>query len=94
MSVPQSQPNAALASTLGCEIGSSQLLGLHLERDGSSLRLWNPATGARLPTMDEREAAMHDRAEAEKARADAAEAELARLRARLQPKANGNGAHP
>ncbi len=41
--------------------------GLHLERDGNELRLWNPATGAWLPTPTER--------------ADRAEAELRRLRA-------------
>ena len=58
----------------------SQLLGLHLERDGHSLRLWNPATGERLPTADEREAAL--------------QAEVARLRAALAPKTNGNGARP
>jgi Uma2 family endonuclease len=86
----------------------SQLLGLHLERDGNALRLWDPATGACLQTARERvdiervraEAersradAERGRADAERARADAAEAELAKLRARLQPKANGNGAHP
>jgi len=65
----------------------SQLLGLHLERDGSSLRLWNPATGERLLTIDEREAAAAEREAA-------LQAELARLRARLEPKASGNGAHP
>jgi len=72
----------------------SQLLGLHLERDGSSLRLWNPATGDWVAKTAEREDAERQRADAESARADAAEAELARLRARLRPKANGNGAHP
>lgn len=48
----------------------SAVLGLHLERDGHSLRLLDPATGRRLPTPRER--------------ADAAEAELARLRAELE----------
>jgi Uma2 family endonuclease len=32
----------------------SEALGLHLERDGKRLRLFNPATGARLPTAAER----------------------------------------
>jgi len=85
----------------------SQQLGLHLERDESELRLWNPASGERLPTVQEiaeaerqraddmelRADAQQQRAEAERARADAAEAELARLRGRLQPQANGNGKH-
>jgi Uma2 family endonuclease len=31
----------------------SQLLGLHLERDGNALRLWDPETEAWLPTMQE-----------------------------------------
>jgi Uma2 family endonuclease len=32
----------------------SEELGLHLERDGWMLRLWNPRTDARLLTLDER----------------------------------------
>jgi Uma2 family endonuclease len=43
--------------------------GLHLERDGNELRLWNPATGTRLPTPEE-------------ALADA-QAEITRLRKQL-----------
>jgi hypothetical protein len=31
----------------------SRLLGLHLERDGDRLRLWDPDTGTRLPTPAE-----------------------------------------
>lgn len=31
----------------------SQVLGLHLERDGKTLRLWNPGTKAWLPTPSE-----------------------------------------
>ncbi len=79
----------------------SQLLGLHLERDGNELRLWDPAAGTLLRTAREdadaerrRADAERRRADAERQRADAAEAELARLRSRLQPHANGNGAHP
>lgn len=88
----------------------SQLLGLHLERDGANLRLWNPDTGAWLRTNLEiaeaeellrreadtaRREADTARREADeaRARADAAEAELAKLRARLQPRPNGNGSH-
>lgn len=76
----------------------SEVLGLHLERDGEWLRLYNPATGLWLPTPEEREAALeraHERAEAERQRAEAdrrreqaererAEAERKRLAAELQ----------
>jgi Uma2 family endonuclease len=31
----------------------SRVLGLHLEPDGRDLRLWNPVTGERLPTVQE-----------------------------------------
>jgi Uma2 family endonuclease len=55
----------------------SDRLGLHLERDDIHLRLWNPATGERLPTRPERIAA-------EAARAAAAEAEVERLRRELE----------
>jgi Uma2 family endonuclease len=48
----------------------SQVLGLHLERDGELLRLFDPATGRRLPTPQE-------------ARREA-EAEIHRLRAELE----------
>jgi Uma2 family endonuclease len=55
---------------------ASGQLGLHLERDGQALRLWDPPTGAWLPTPDEV-------IEAERARANQLEAEVARLRAQL-----------
>jgi Uma2 family endonuclease len=58
----------------------SQVMGLHLERDGQVLRLWNPATGTWLPTPDER--------------AEQAEAEVERLRqelARLRESLGENG---
>lgn len=55
----------------------SQVLGLHLERDGTQLRLWNPTDGERLPTPSER-------ATAEATRADQAEAEVERLRRELE----------
>jgi Uma2 family endonuclease len=47
----------------------SKVLGLHLERDGRSLRLYDPAAGLRLSTPDERLAQ--------------AKAEIARLRRKL-----------
>jgi Uma2 family endonuclease len=55
----------------------SRVLGLHLERAGKDLRLYNPASGQWLPTEDERTA------EAE-ARAARAEAEIERLRRELE----------
>jgi Uma2 family endonuclease len=77
----------------------SKELGLHLERFGAELRLWNPADGTRLPTPSERanveaERAEQEaeRAEREAARAEQAEQENARLRheiERLRGKPNG-----
>ncbi len=55
----------------------SEVIGLHLERDGRDLRLWNPATGLRLPTPEE---ARHQAEE----RAEQAEAETARLRREIE----------
>lgn len=66
------QPIEAVADRL-----PSERLGLHLERAGDRLRLWNPATGERLPTPGER-------AESEGARADQLEAENERLRRELE----------
>jgi Uma2 family endonuclease len=44
----------------------SRLLGLHLERDGTDLRLWNPTTGRWLPTPEEaRQQAAEARQQAE-----------------------------
>ena len=67
----------------------SQTTGLHLERDGNELRLWDPETGAWLPTPTERadhadERADHadERADHADERAARAEAELRRLRER------------
>jgi Uma2 family endonuclease len=59
----------------------SEVLGLHLERDGKKLRLFNPATGARLLTADERNELAERRAEDERKRAEAAEAARRRLAA-------------
>lgn len=68
----------------------SKVLGLHLERLGTQLRLWDPATGERLPTPAERADAEQTRAdraeseaEAQKARADRLERELEEFRRRL-----------
>jgi Uma2 family endonuclease len=55
----------------------SEALGLHFERDESALRLFDPMTGLRLPTLKER-------AEAERLRADQAQEENARLRRELE----------
>ena len=49
----------------------SRILGLHLERNGEQMRLWNPAAGAWLPTPGEARAADRQRAEAERERAEA-----------------------
>jgi Uma2 family endonuclease len=48
----------------------SQVLGLHLERDGQQLRLYDPATGTRLLTRLERQQAADHRAEEERRRAE------------------------
>jgi Uma2 family endonuclease len=58
----------------------SQLLGLHLERDGSDLRLWDPATGLHLEPARRQLEATHEQLADALRRAEAAEAELARLR--------------
>jgi Uma2 family endonuclease len=48
----------------------SQVLGLHLERDGAKLRLFDPAIAARLPTRSERAQVSDRRAEEEHRRAE------------------------
>jgi Uma2 family endonuclease len=57
----------------------SQVLGLHLERDGQKLRLFDPAAGARLQTPREARETAERLAEEERRRADAAEAAQRRL---------------
>jgi Uma2 family endonuclease len=47
----------------------SEVLGLHMERVGSQLRLFDPATGLRLPTSEERVEIQRERAEQERERA-------------------------
>ena len=49
----------------------SEVLGLHLERSGSELRLYDPLTGRRLPTSAERAEAERQRADTERQRAEA-----------------------
>jgi hypothetical protein len=63
----------------------SKELGLHLEQDGGTLRLYNPETQAWLLTPDER-------AEQEAQRADRAEQEIERLRAEIEKHRRRNGA--
>lgn len=58
----------------------STSLGLHLERSGQTLRLWDPETKAWLPIPAERLAAERAAKEAERAGRTAAEAEVERLR--------------
>jgi Uma2 family endonuclease len=69
----------------------SNVLGLHLERHGQELRLYNPETGHWVPTAEERarEAAERAREADERAkeadeRANQAEAEVERLRRALE----------
>jgi Uma2 family endonuclease len=57
----------------------SQVLGLHLERDGEQLRLFDPAMGQRLLTRLEAREAAERRAAEERRRAEAAEAAQRRL---------------
>jgi len=67
----------------------SELLGLHLERDGEKLRLRNPVTGERLPTTSERLALesrrayqLEERVNIEEERADQAAARADQAAAR------------
>lgn len=83
----------------------SQELGLHLERDGTWLRLYDPATGEYLTTARERAAlardeareerertaAARDETREERERADRAEAELRHLRAEIEAARRRNG---
>jgi len=65
----------------------SKVLGLHLERDGLDLRLYNPQTGLWLPTSEEIQAALEESEAArrrEEAARQAAEAENQRLRREIE----------
>jgi Uma2 family endonuclease len=71
----------------------SVALGLHLERAGTELRLFDPATGRRLPATHERAAeaeAERRRADDAERRADAAEAEVERLRREIEAMRRGS----
>jgi Uma2 family endonuclease len=62
----------------------SRVLGLHLERDGRNLRLWNPETGQWLLTPEE---ARHEAEEIAERQAEArrqVEAEIERLRREIE----------
>jgi len=62
----------------------SQVLGLHLERDGKELRLWDPATGAWLLTYPERNARIEAARQEEAAGRQQAEAARLLAEAALQ----------
>lgn len=60
---------------------ASEVLQLHLERRGSELRLWNPASGIILPTPQEQADQFQAALEKQQAKLQQLEAEVARLRA-------------
>jgi len=70
----------------------SKELGLHLEQDGGTLRLYNPETNKWLLTPDERAEQEAQRAEQEAQRAGRAEHEVARLRQEIDKYRRRNGA--
>jgi Uma2 family endonuclease len=76
----------------GGRLPSGQL-GLHLERDGEDLRLWNPETGVWLPTPAEVIERERQKADAERQRADGLAAEVERLKKLLGAKKNGHTAN-
>jgi Uma2 family endonuclease len=67
----------------------SEVLGLHFERDGRKLRLFNPATGARLLTLAERSERAEWRAEAAEARRQQIAAENEQLRLEIEAMRRG-----
>ncbi len=62
----------------------SAVLGLHLERDGWELRLFDPATGRRLPTTAERASRSESELVAERLNAAIAQATVAAERLRAE----------
>jgi Uma2 family endonuclease len=62
----------------------SEVLGLHFERDGTWLRLYDPVAGRWLPTRLEDRAEQRRRAEKERHRVEEAQAEVARLRREIE----------
>ncbi len=70
----------------------SKELGLHLERAGDDLRLYDPLKNAWLLTPDERAERERQRAEHERQRAERAEQEVDRLRKEIEQQKRRNGA--
>jgi Uma2 family endonuclease len=62
----------------------SRVLGLHLERDGQYLRLWNPATGRWLLSPEEAREQAEAEAERQAEARRQAEAEVERLRREIE----------
>lgn len=62
----------------------SKVLKLHLERDGTQLRLWDPKSGERLLTPGERAAAADSAAAADRQAREEAEAEVERMRREIE----------
>jgi len=62
----------------------SKILGLHLERDGTALRLYNPATAARLLTREEALAASNQQLALTNQQLALKDAENERLRRELE----------
>ncbi len=62
----------------------SAVLGLHLERGGPELRLYDPETGRRLPTRAEKLLEAEAKLGRSEIRLDRAEAEIGRLRGELE----------
>ena len=62
----------------------SRVVGLHLERAGSDLRLWNPETGLWLPTAEENQARLEEALAVTDAARRQAEAENERLRREIE----------
>jgi Uma2 family endonuclease len=62
----------------------SRVVGLHLERAGSDLRLWNPETGLWLPTAEENQARLEEALKETDAARRRAEADNERLRGEVE----------
>jgi hypothetical protein len=61
------------------------VLGLHLEQDRSDLRFYNPLSGGRLPTPEERIASAEERAAQAEAETERLRRELNELRLKSRP---------
>lgn len=62
----------------------SEVIGLHLERDGEWLRFYHPVSGQRLPTPQERESALEAERERLSAELRGSDQEIERLRRELE----------